>query len=83
MSKTRMVKKYTDEAMKQSQQISREDYKAVKHMDKVQLTAYLQRVYKRGYDAGYQAAVKSVAPQLKEAAELKDAAEQAAALAEV
>lgn len=56
MSKTRMVKKYTDEAMKQSQQISREDYKAVKHMDKVQMTAYLQRVYRRGYEAGVAAA---------------------------
>lgn len=54
-------------------QLRREDYKAIKHMDKAQLTAYLQRVYRRGYDAGYQAAVKPVAPQLREAAEMKAA----------
>ena len=42
-------------------------------MDKATLAAYLSRVWKRGYDAGYQAAVKSVAPQLREAAELKAA----------
>lgn len=50
-----------------------EDYKTIKHMDKATLAAYLSRVWKRGYDAGYQAAVKSVAPQLREAAELKAA----------
>lgn len=33
-------------------QLRREDYKTIKHMDKAQLTAYLQRVYRRGYDAG-------------------------------
>lgn len=32
--------------------LRREDYKAIKRMDKVQMTAYLQRVYRRGYDAG-------------------------------
>ena len=54
-------------------QMRREDYKTIKHMDKVALAAYLSHVWKRGYDAGYQAAVKSVAPQLREAAELKAA----------
>lgn len=58
---------------KTANQLRREDYKTIKHMDKAQLTAYLQRVYRRGYDAGYQAAVKSVAPQLREAAEMKAA----------
>ena len=52
MAKTRMDKKYTGEVMKQAQQMSREDYKAVKHMDKVQMIAYLQRIYRRGYEAG-------------------------------
>lgn len=66
-----MARIYTDEAVKRAAEISREDYKAIKHMDKVALAAYLSRVWKRGYDAGYQAAVKSVAPQLREAAELK------------
>ena len=39
------------------QQMKREDYKAVKHMNKERLTAYLQRVYMRGFNAG---AVSSV-----------------------
>lgn len=30
----------------------REDYKAVKHMDKTQMEKYLQTVYQRGFDAG-------------------------------
>lgn len=37
----------------------REDYKAVKHMDKTQMEKYLQTVYQRGFDAG----VKSVIAQ--------------------
>jgi hypothetical protein len=36
-------------------QMKREDYKAVKHMNKDQLTNYLQRVYTRGYEAGLKA----------------------------
>ena len=36
-------------------QMKREDYKAVKRMDKQQLTAYLQKVYQRGFAAGQQA----------------------------
>lgn len=44
-------------------QMKREDYKAVKHMDKAQLTAYLARVYRRGYEAG----VKALASEMKNA----------------
>ena len=39
----------------------REDYKAVKHLDKSMLETYLQRIYQRGYEAG----VKAVAEQLE------------------
>lgn len=39
----------------------REDYKAVKHMDKTKMEAYLQRIYQRGYEAG----VKAMADQMK------------------
>ena len=42
--------------------MKREDYKAIKHMDKDQLTAYLTRVYRRGFDAGAAAMVKKSAP---------------------
>lgn len=35
--------------------MKREDYKAIKHMDRATLTAYLSRVYMRGYEAGLKA----------------------------
>jgi len=41
--------------------MKREDYKAVKHMDKAQMEAYLQRIYQRGYQAG----VKAMAEEAK------------------
>lgn len=34
----------------------REDYKAVKHMNNAELTAYLKRIWSRGYEAGLSAA---------------------------
>ena len=58
--------KHTAHDLQLAGQMRREDYKTIKHMDKATLAAYLSRVWKRGYDAGYQAAVKSVAPQLRE-----------------
>lgn len=67
------AQKHTAHDLQLAGQMRREDYKTIKHMDKATLAAYLSRVWKRGYDAGYQAAVKSVAPQLREAAELKAA----------
>lgn len=72
MAKMRTVKKYTDEAVKQSQQMSREDYKAIKHMDKIQLTAYMQRVYWRGYKAGVAAAEAAAKAQKPEAATVEE-----------
>ena len=60
--------KHTAHDLQLAGQMRREDYKTIKHMDKATLAAYLSRVWKRGYDA-----VKSVAPQLREAAELKAA----------
>ena len=39
----------------------REDYKAIKRMDKAQMERYLNSVYRRGYEAG----VKAVAEQLQ------------------
>ncbi len=64
-SKPRMVKKYTGEAMELSQQISREEYKAIKRMDKVQLTAYLQRIYLRGCMDGVTATAETAAREQK------------------
>ena len=49
--------------MASANQLSLEDYRAVKHMDKAQLTAYLQRVYRRGYEAGAKAAMEEIQKQ--------------------
>jgi len=44
-----------------AQTMKREDYKAIKHMDKAALTAYLSRVYMRGYEAGLKATTPETA----------------------
>ena len=36
--------------------MKRDDYKAVKHMNKGQMTEYLHRIYLRGFEAGLAAA---------------------------
>lgn len=38
--------------------MKREDYKAVKHMNKDQMEYYLQRIYQRGYEDGAEAMAK-------------------------
>jgi len=43
--------------------IKRDDYKAIKRMDRIQLTEYLTRVWKRGYEAGKKAIAVNVTPQ--------------------
>lgn len=43
-------------------EMKREDYKAIKHMDKAKLTAYLSRIYMRGYEAGHKAAQATLPP---------------------
>lgn len=55
MSKVVRVMRYSDKAIAAAAGIKREDYKAVKHMDRVQLADYLGRIYRRGYEAGYKA----------------------------
>lgn len=45
--------------------MKREDYKAVKHMDKAQMEAYLQRIYQRGYQAGIKAMELSLSEEAK------------------
>lgn len=47
-----------------TQLMRREDYKTVKHMDKAQMTAYLQRIYRRGYAAGFKAAQEQTAAKV-------------------
>ena len=47
-----------------SAMMRREDYKAVKHMDKANMEKHLETIYQRGYQAG----VKAMADQMKKKA---------------
>lgn len=59
MSKgTRTVPKFTEEAIARADKVSREDYKAIKHMSKIELVDYMDRVYRRGFEAGREAGLK-------------------------
>lgn len=40
--------------------LKREDYKAIKHMNKDQMEYYLERIYQRGYEDGVKAMAKQV-----------------------
>ena len=40
--------------------MKREDYKAVKHMNKDQMEYYLERIYQRGYEDGVKAMAKQM-----------------------
>lgn len=40
--------------------LRREDYKKIKAMNREQMSAYLQRVWKRGYDAGRESKMPKV-----------------------
>lgn len=58
MSKTRKVQKYSDTAIERAKKMSKEDYQRIKHMNKIELVHYLDRLcnaaYKEGYDRGVQ-----------------------------
>lgn len=69
MSKPKMVKQYTKEALALADAMPKETYKALKHMDKVQLCHYIDTVYKNGYKAGYQAGLAAPRPEEAPAAE--------------
>lgn len=47
--------------------IKRKDYKNIKHMDRVSMTAYLHNVYRRGFEAGFAAAKKKATTETKPA----------------
>ncbi len=59
MSKVVAVHKYTDNAVTDAKELTKEQYKKVKHMDKIQLINLLRRIYKRGY----QDALSAIAAQ--------------------
>ena len=51
----------------------REDYRAVKRMDRIQMSEYVVRIYQRGFKAGMQAAANASNEDQKQA-EPKDEA---------
>ena len=57
-------------------QMKRDDYKAVKRMDRIQMTEYVKTVYKRGYDAGFKAAAPKKAESVGGAAEAQPTVEE-------
>lgn len=50
--------------------ISRDDYRAVKRMHRIEMSAYLEKIYRRGYEAG----VNSMIATVKKSDEAKDPA---------
>lgn len=58
MAETRMVRKYTEQAIQRAQTMSKEDYQRIKHMNKIELVHYLDQLcaaaYKNGYDEGFE-----------------------------
>lgn len=43
--------------------ITRADYKAVKHMNREQMSEYLTRIYQRGFDAGTNSVLAHIRPK--------------------
>lgn len=60
MAKVRTVQKYKASAVAEAMKLSHEDYKNIKHMDKIAMANYLNTVAARAYQAGFEAGVKSV-----------------------
>ncbi len=54
MGKRIRVSRYTDEAVAAAASLGRDEYKGIKSMNKIELVAYLHRVYRRGYEKGHE-----------------------------
>ena len=65
MAKTRMVQKYTEQAVERAKSMSKEEYQKIKHMPKIELVHYLDQLcnaaYKSGYEKGFKQGRGSVA----------------------
>ena len=58
MSNKRMVQQYTKEAIQAQDQLSHEEYKRIKHMQKIELVYYLKSVWNAGYLKGQEAGIR-------------------------
>ena len=61
MSKLRMVQMYRDEAVKAAAKLTHDSYKKIKHLNKIELVAFITQVSHDGFKAGYEAAKKEFA----------------------
>lgn len=67
MGNVRMVQRYRDEAVNAAAKLTHDTYKTIKHMNKIQLVAFMSQVSQSGFKAGYEAAKEEFAPPETEA----------------
>lgn len=72
-SKVRTVQRYRQEAIDAASKVTRQTYKEVKHMDKIQFVQFLQATINRGFQAGYKAAREEMYREKAEVAETAEA----------
>lgn len=58
MPKTRMVQKYTEQAVERAKSMSKEEYQKIKHMPKIELVHYLDQLCNAAYQSGYEKGFK-------------------------
>ena len=79
MSNARKALKYTDKAVSTMDKLSHDEYKRIKHMAKIDLIAYLSRVWNDGYEAGKLAGIAEAKAEFNAAAVEQIKAEKAPA----
>lgn len=50
--KTRVVERFTDNAVKLANSMPKEDWQRIKHMGKIEMCVYIQAVYNKGFRDG-------------------------------
>ena len=68
MAKTRTVLKYTDKAIERAGTMSKEEYRRIKHMPKIELVHYLDQLCAADYKSGYEKGVEDGKQQATNAA---------------
>ena len=68
MSNVRKALKYTDKAVSTMDKLSHDEYKRIKHMAKIDLIAYLSRVWNDGYEKGKNAGIAEAKAAINAAA---------------
>lgn len=62
MAKRRTVQMYTQQSVDLANSMSKEDWRRIKHMSKIEMALYIQGVYQQGFKAG----AESVKPKVTE-----------------